>query len=201
VNAPSASARSTSRRLMVVAAGTGGHVMPGLAVAVRLREKGWGVSWLGTRNGIERELVAPMAIDFDPVPFSGLRGKGVLGAARGSVNLVRAWAASRQAIRLRDPHVVFSTGGYVAVPAGYAAACRGVPFALLNADASAHLSMRILRPIASIVLCGFDGSARQLAGDKGVVTGAPVREGIAALAAPAQRFAGREGFGERRGWS
>ena len=47
------------------------------------------------------------------------------------------------------------------MPAGYAAAWRGVPFALLNADASAQLSMRILRPIAASVMCGFDGSARQ----------------------------------------
>jgi len=181
------------RRLMVVAAGTGGHVMPALAVAACLREKGWGVSWLGTRTGMERDLVAPMSIEFDAVPFSGLRGKGALGAARGSLNLVRAWAASRQAMRRRDPHVVFSTGGYVAVPAGIAAACRGVPFALLNADASPQLSMRILRPLTASVMCGFDGTARQLAGARGLVTGAPVRARIAALAPPEQRFAGRQG--------
>jgi UDP-N-acetylglucosamine--N-acetylmuramyl-(pentapeptide) pyrophosphoryl-undecaprenol N-acetylglucosamine transferase len=188
-----AGAIAGGRRLMVVAAGTGGHVMPGLAVAARLRDRGWGVSWLGTDGGIERELVAPMAIEFDALPFAGLRGKGVLGAARGSVNLLRAWALSRRAIGRRDPHVVFATGGYVAVPAGYAAAGRGVPFALLNADASPQLSMRLLRPIAASILCGFDGAARRLAGAKGEVTGAPVRERIAALAPPAQRFAGRQG--------
>jgi UDP-N-acetylglucosamine--N-acetylmuramyl-(pentapeptide) pyrophosphoryl-undecaprenol N-acetylglucosamine transferase len=176
-----------------VAAGTGGHVMPGLAVAELLRARGWGVSWLGTRAGIERSLVAPLQIEFDAVPFSGLRGKGLRGAACGSVNLVRAFAASGRAMRRRAPDVVFATGGYVAVPAGAAAASRRVPFALLNADASPQLSMRVLRPIASTVLCGFDGAACRIAGRKGVVTGAPVREQIVALASPERRLANRSG--------
>ena len=134
------STRAASRQLMVVAAGTGGHVMPGLAVAELLRARGWRVSWLGTRTGIERSLVAPLAIDFDAVPFSGLRGKGLRGAACGSVNLVR-----------------------------------------------------VLRPITSKVLCGFDGAASRIAGRKAIVTGAPVRERIASLAPPEQRLAGRTG--------
>lgn len=185
--------RAMPRRLMVVAAGTGGHVMPGLAVAELLRARGWGVSWLGTRTGIERDLVAPLAIEYDAVPFSGLRGKGLRGAACGSINLVRAFAASGRAMRRRAPDVVFATGGYVAVPAGAAAATRRVPFALLNADAAPQLSMRVLRPIASTVLCGFDGAACRSAGRKGVVTGAPVRERIVALPSPQQRLADRTG--------
>jgi UDP-N-acetylglucosamine--N-acetylmuramyl-(pentapeptide) pyrophosphoryl-undecaprenol N-acetylglucosamine transferase len=168
-------------------------VMPGLAVAELLRARGWQVTWLGTRSGIERGLVTPLAIDFDAVPFSGLRGKGLRGAACGSVNLVRAFAASRRAMRRRAPDVVFATGGYVAVPAGAAAASRRVPFALLNADASPQLSMRVLRPITTTVLCGFDGAASRMAGRKGIVTGAPVRQRIAALGPPQQRLANRSG--------
>jgi UDP-N-acetylglucosamine--N-acetylmuramyl-(pentapeptide) pyrophosphoryl-undecaprenol N-acetylglucosamine transferase len=184
---------AASRHIMVVAAGTGGHVMPGLAVAQVLRTRGWRVSWLGTPGGIERSLVEPLAIDFDAVPFSGLRGKGLSGAVSGSVNLVRAFAASRRLMRRRAPDVVFSTGGYVAVPAGAAAATRRVPFALLNADASPQLSMRLLRPITAAVLCGFEGAASRLAGRKGIVTGAPVRSQIAALPAPRERFANASG--------
>jgi UDP-N-acetylglucosamine--N-acetylmuramyl-(pentapeptide) pyrophosphoryl-undecaprenol N-acetylglucosamine transferase len=191
--AAATSAPVPQRHLMVVAAGTGGHVMPGVAVAELLRARGWRISWLGTRAGIERSLVAPLAIDFDAVPFSGLRGKGLRGAACGSVNLVRAFAVSRRVMRTRAPDVVFATGGYVAVPAGAAAASRRVPFALLNADASPQLSMRVLRPITTAVLCGFDGAASRIAGRKGIVTGAPVRQQIASLAPPEQRLAGRSG--------
>ena len=56
---------------------TGGHVMPGSGVAEALRERGWSVSWLGTRAGMEHQLVEPHGIAFDAIDFSGLRGKGI----------------------------------------------------------------------------------------------------------------------------
>src|SRR5207249_5336332 len=67
----------SAQHLTVVAAGTGGHVMPGLAVAEALRARGWSVSWLGTRAGMERSLVEPRGIAFEAIDFAGLRGKGV----------------------------------------------------------------------------------------------------------------------------
>ena len=179
--------------LMVVAAGTGGHVMPGLAVAEALRSRGWTVSWLGTRAGMERSLVEPRGIAFDAIDFSSLRGKGIGTLLLGGFRLLRAIWQSRTAIRSRRPAVVFSTGGYVAVPAGLATSTTNVPLALLNADAGPLLSTRLLRSLASAVFCGFDGAAAALAGERGLVTGNPVRAEIAALPPPAQRFAGRKG--------
>jgi UDP-N-acetylglucosamine--N-acetylmuramyl-(pentapeptide) pyrophosphoryl-undecaprenol N-acetylglucosamine transferase len=179
--------------LMVVAAGTGGHVMPGLAVAEALQGRGWTVSWLGTRAGMERSLVEPRGIAFDAIDFSSLRGKGIGTLLLGGFRLLRAIWQSRSAIRNRRPAVVFSTGGYVAVPAGLAASMQSVPLALLNADAAPLLSTRLLRSLASAVFCGFDGAAAALAGERGLVTGTPVRGDITALPPPAQRFAGRDG--------
>jgi UDP-N-acetylglucosamine--N-acetylmuramyl-(pentapeptide) pyrophosphoryl-undecaprenol N-acetylglucosamine transferase len=179
--------------LVVVAAGTGGHVMPGLAVAETLRSRGWTVSWLGTRAGMERSLVEPRGIDFDAIDFGSLRGKGVGTLLFGGLRLLRAMWQSRALLRARRPAVVFSTGGYVAVPAGLAASAASLPLALLNADAAPLLSTRLLRSLASAVFCGFDGAAAKLAGDRGLVTGNPVRAEIAALPAPAQRYAQRDG--------
>ena len=113
--------------LMVVAAGTGGHVMPGLAVAEALQARGWTVSWLGTATGMERGLVEPRGLPFDAVNFAGLRGKGLRTMLVGGFALLRALWQSRAAVRSRRPRVVFSTGGYVAVPAGLAASLAGVP--------------------------------------------------------------------------
>ncbi len=118
--------------LVVVAAGTGGHVMPGLAVAETLRSRGWTVSWLGTRAGMERSLVEPRGIDFDAIDFGSLRGKGVGTLLFGGLRLLRAMWQSRALLRARRPAVVFSTGGYVAVPAGLAASAASLPLALLN---------------------------------------------------------------------
>jgi UDP-N-acetylglucosamine--N-acetylmuramyl-(pentapeptide) pyrophosphoryl-undecaprenol N-acetylglucosamine transferase len=178
---------------MVVAAGTGGHVMPGLAVAEALRSRGWTVSWLGTRAGMERSLVEPRGIAFDAIDFGSLRGKGIGTLLLGGFRLLRAMWQSRGAIRSRRPAVVFSTGGYIAVPAGLAASMQSVPLALLNADAAPLLSTRLLRSLAAALFCGFDGTAARLAGERGLVTGNPVRADISALPPPAQRFAGRAG--------
>ena len=65
-----------SRSLMVMAAGTGGHIMPGLAVAEEMRGRGWTVTWLGTTTGMENRLVPARGIPLDVIGFSGLRGKG-----------------------------------------------------------------------------------------------------------------------------
>ena len=62
--------------LVVMAAGTGGHIIPGLAVAREMQRRGWTVSWLGTRHGMENRLVPPSGIEMDTVDFAGLRGKG-----------------------------------------------------------------------------------------------------------------------------
>ena len=64
--------------LVVMAAGTGGHIVPGLAVAREMQSRGWSVSWLGTRTGMENKLVPPTQIPLDAIGFSGLRGKGLL---------------------------------------------------------------------------------------------------------------------------
>lgn len=181
------------KHLLVVAAGTGGHVMPGLAVADELRRRGWTVSWLGTRAGMERRMVEPRGIEFDAIDFTGLRGKGLRTLLFGGFHLLRALWQSRAVMRRRKPAMVFSTGGYVAVPAGLAAGLADAPLTVLNADAAPLLSLRMLASQAAAIFCGFDGEAAQRAGDKGLVTGNPVRADIAALTPPEQRFAGREG--------
>jgi len=179
--------------LLVAAAGTGGHVMPGLAVAEELRRRGWTVSWLGTRAGMERELVQSRGIEFDAIDFSGLRGKGPKTWLFGGFHLLRALWQSRAIVAARRPALVFSTGGYIAVPAALAASLAGVRVALLNADAAPLLSLKLLRSQASAVFCGFDGAAARLAGDQGLVTGNPVRGDIAQSASPALRYGARSG--------
>ena len=108
-------------------------------------------------------------------------------------HLLRALWQSRALVRARKPRAMFSTGGYVAVPAGMAASTLGVPLIVLNSDAAPLMSTSMLKPLASAVLCGFDGSAARRAGPKGEVTGKRVRAEIAQIRAPELRFAGRTG--------
>lgn len=178
--------------LVVMAAGTGGHIMPGLAVARELQARGWSVSWLGTRTGMENRLVPPAQIPLDAIGFSGLRGKGPVQALTGGLRLLKAFWDCLAILRRRSADAVLGMGGYVCFPGGMMAALLGKPLVLVNADASLLLSNRALLPVADAVAFGFDGAdARRT--KRALVTGNPVREAIALLPAPALRFAGRSG--------
>ncbi|WP_028310586.1 undecaprenyldiphospho-muramoylpentapeptide beta-N-acetylglucosaminyltransferase [Derxia gummosa] len=183
---------SPPRHLVVVAAGTGGHVMPGLAVADEMRARGWTVSWIGTTTGMENDLVPARGIALDRIAFTGMRGKGPRHMIEGAVRFVGAMAASLKLLRQRRAKVVFGTGGYVCVPVGLMARLGRRPLVLLNADAALLLSAKLLKPFVTRLATGFPPSGRKA----DVVerwTGNPVRAEIAALPDPAQRFAGRGG--------
>lgn len=178
--------------LVIMAAGTGGHIMPGLAVAREMRCRGWTVSWLGTSQGMENRLVPAASIEMDTIAFSGLRGKGLLHTATGGLRLLKAFWDCLRILRRRGADVVLGMGGYVCFPGGLMASLLGKPLMLVNADAALLLSNRSLLPVADRVAFGFDGPA--VKGVKaGVVTGNPVRAEIEALTEPAERLAGRSG--------
>ena len=178
--------------LVIMAAGTGGHIMPGLAVAREMRCRGWTVSWLGTSHGMENRLVPPAGTEMDTIAFSGLRGKGLLHTATGGLRLLKAFWDCLRILRRRGADVVLGMGGYVCFPGGLMASLLGKPLMLVNADAALLLSNRSLLPVADRVAFGFVGPA--VKGVKaGVVTGNPVRAEIEALPEPAERLAGRSG--------
>lgn len=182
-----------TKKLMIAAAGTGGHVMPGIAVAKILESRGWEVSWIGTEQGMERRLVERQGIAFNALNFQGLRGKGLKTMLFGGFKLLKCIFDSRRLLKENDTSVLFSTGGYVAVPVALAAGVQGIPYVLMNSDADPLLSIRMIQGNAAGIMCGFDGKAAELAGDRGLVTGNPVRGEISALPAPAERYAGRKG--------
>ena len=180
------------KHLIVMAAGTGGHVIPGLAVAREMQSRGWGVSWLGTPAGMENKLVPPSGIPLDTIAFSGLRGKGLLHTLTGGLRLLGAFWSCLQIIRRRRADAVLGMGGYVCFPGGLMAALLRKPLVLVNADASLLMSNKALLPFADRIAFGFDGAAAKSA-KHAVVTGNPVRAEIEALPAPGERFAGRAG--------
>ena len=181
--------------LVVMAAGTGGHIIPGLAVAQEMQGRGWTVSWLGTTHGMENKLVPPESesgIGMDTISFSGLRGKGALHTLTGGVRLLKAFWNCLAILRKRSADAVLGMGGYVCFPGGLMASLLNKPLMLVNADATLLLSNRSLLPVADRVAFGFDGpTARSV--KNAVVTGNAVRAEIEALPEPAQRWAGRSG--------
>ena len=180
------------KHLIVMAAGTGGHVIPGLAVAREMQSRGWTISWLGTPAGMENKLVPPTGIAIDTIAFSGLRGKGLMHTLAGGLRLLGAFWSCLQIVRRRRADAVLGMGGYVCFPGGLMAALLRKPLVLVNADASLLMSNKALLPFADRVAFGFDGAAANEV-RHAVVTGNPVRAEIEALPQPAQRFADRSG--------
>ena len=179
------------RHLLIMAAGTGGHIFPGLAIADTMRARGWQVSWLGTLRGMEADIVPKHGIAFDAIDFAGMRGKGVKHAIIGALKMFVGLVRCRSIIRARQPDVVLGMGGYVTVPGGMMAAMNGKPLALMNADAALLMSNKVLLPFAKKILFGF--AAEGMQGDKAQLTGNPVRDEISRLPLPSERYARRVG--------
>ena len=178
--------------LVIMAAGTGGHIMPGLAVAREMQGRGWSVSWLGTAHGMENKLVPAAGIPLDTISFSGLRGKGLLHTATGGLRLLKAFWDCFGILRRRSANVVLGMGGYVCFPGGLMASLLNKPLMLVNADAALLMSNKSLLPVADRVAFGFAGDAAAKT-KNAVVTGNPVRAEIETIAPPNERYAGRQG--------
>ncbi|PJG61668.1 undecaprenyldiphospho-muramoylpentapeptide beta-N-acetylglucosaminyltransferase [Yersinia kristensenii] len=177
-----------TKRLMVMAGGTGGHVFPGLAVAHHLMAQGWQVRWLGTADRMEASLVPQHGIEIDFIQISGLRGKGLMAQLTAPVRIYRAVRQAKKIMRDYQPDVVLGMGGYVSGPGGLAAWLCGIPVVLHEQNGIAGLTNRWLARIAKKVLQAFPGAFPHAD-----VVGNPVRTDVLALPLPAERLNGREG--------
>ena len=175
-----------SKTILIMAGGTGGHIFPALAVGHQLRAAGWRVVWLGNPEGMEARLVPQHGFEMVWVKFSALRGKGILRKLLLPLNLLRGFWQGLKAIRQVKPDVVLGMGGYITFPGGMMAALTGVPLVLHEQNSVAGLANRVLAGVADRIATGFPEVFR-----KGAWLGNPVRPEIAAIAAPAERMAGR----------
>jgi UDP-N-acetylglucosamine--N-acetylmuramyl-(pentapeptide) pyrophosphoryl-undecaprenol N-acetylglucosamine transferase len=192
-----------SRTILIMAAGTGGHIFPGLAIAKELVARGWSVHWMGTPSGMENRLVGEAGYPMVRVSMTGVRGKGALAWLVLPLRILVAFWQSTVAIFRIRPDVVLSLGGYVAFPGGMMAVLWRKPLVVHEPGAVAGLTNRVLAPVADRVIVGMEGAfarpvaqrwANALPKPKRVDwLGTPVREEIAALAEPGARYAGRAG--------
>lgn len=180
--------RARKPLMIVMAGGTGGHVFPALAVADLLVDSGCRVLWIGSRAGMEAELVPRHGHEMAWIAFGGLRGKGFMTRLLLPVRLLFAlWQALTIMLRQR-PVAVIGFGGYISFPGGLMAAMLGRRLLLHEQNAVAGMANRVLARAADRVLCAFPGVL-----PRAVWVGNPVRAEIARLAPPATRYAERQG--------
>lgn len=177
--------------VLIMAGGTGGHIFPGLAVAEELRRRGVPVLWMGAAGGLETQLVPRAGIAIETLDIAGVRGKGMATLIKAPLRIARAVLAARRSLRRLRPRSVLSMGGYAAGPGGIAAWLNGTPLLVHEQNRIPGATNRALARVARRVLAGFADAFAPA--QKALWVGNPVRANIAAIEAPAQRLAGREG--------
>jgi UDP-N-acetylglucosamine--N-acetylmuramyl-(pentapeptide) pyrophosphoryl-undecaprenol N-acetylglucosamine transferase len=175
-------------RVAIAAGGTAGHVVPALAVADALRDRGAEVEFLGGERA-EAELVPAAGYPFHPLRVAGLDRRNPLKAARALLWAAAAAGRARRILHAMEADIVLGGGGYVAAPAGLAARSLRLPLVLTEADSHLGIANRLLAPFAERVFLAFDLPGR--AGAKWVVTGRPIPAGTGS----ADRASARARFG------
>ena len=179
----------TNPTVAIAAGGTGGHVYPGLAVAEELRQRGCEVVWIGTRYGLEGQVVTQRQFPVEWLETRALRGKGWVAKLAMPWRLARAVYTAARIIGRQRPDVVLGMGAYIAGPVGIAAWLMRVPLVIHEQNAVAGLANRLLAPLCQRVLTGSSAVMSK----RGEHVGNPVRGEITRLVPPEQRYARRQG--------
>ena len=163
-------------KIILTGGGTAGHVTPHLAIIPRLMHDGWEVHYVGTENGMERDIMGKVpGITYHAIPAGKLRryvsSKNITDIGK----TLRGVKESRKIIEEVKPDIVFSKGGYVGLPVVVAAKLKGVPALIHESDMTSGLANKLCKPFAKALLTTFPETAKN-AGKKGVYVGAPIRE-------------------------
>ncbi len=173
--------------IMMMAGGTGGHVMPALAVADKLRDAGIDVVWMGTKQGIEAQLVADAGYELESIRIRGLRGSGLMRKLVMPFMLLYAGLQSLVVILRRRPLGVIGMGGFVSGPGGALAVLLRLPLVIHEQNAIAGMTNRWLSRWSRRVLTGFPETLGF--SNKYTWVGNPVRQEIADITEPQVRLA------------
>ncbi|MCV6614907.1 MAG: undecaprenyldiphospho-muramoylpentapeptide beta-N-acetylglucosaminyltransferase [Cellvibrionaceae bacterium] len=172
---------------LIMAGGTGGHVIPALTVAKELRARGAEIEWLGTRRGIEARLVAAADIPLHFLDVEGVRGKGKLALLKAPYLINKAIAQAAKVIRQMQPNAVLGMGGFASGPGGIAARLAGVPLVIHEQNAVAGTTNCLLAKLAARrKLEAFPGALKGAE-----LTGNPIRAEVSELWQQGERIAER----------
>ena len=178
-------------RALIAAAGTGGHIYPGIAVAKEIlrRDPQSQIRFVGTARGLENKLVPQAGFELSIIDSAGLKSVSALARLRGLAVMPRSFNAARRVIKEFRPDVVVGAGGYVSGPVLLTATVMRVPTLVMESNALPGFTNRMLARFVDRAAVSFEASLVFFRG-KGVVTGNPVRREFFEIPARA-REAGR----------
>ncbi len=163
------------KTIVLTGGGTAGHVTPNIALIPALEKSGFKICYIGSIDGMEKELIRPLKVPYYGIPCGKLRRyidmKNITDMFKVIVGIKEAFVLLKKI----KPDVVFSKGGFVAVPVVIAAKLLRIPVIIHESDITAGLANRIAMPFASVVCASFPETFEALPKQKAVLTGTPIR--------------------------
>lgn len=164
------------KRIILTGGGTAGHVTPNIALLPGLKERGYDIHYIGSYNGIEKELIEQLGIPYHGISSGKLRRYFSLQNFTDPFRVLKGFGEARKIIKSLKPDVIFSKGGFVSVPVVVAGKQCHVPTIIHESDMTPGLANKLAMPSASKVCCNFPETLQHLPEGKAVLTGSPIRQ-------------------------
>lgn len=164
------------KKIVLTGGGTAGHVTPNIALIPHLKELGYEVSYIGSYEGMERGLIEKLGIPYYGISTGKFRRYASLKNLSDPFRVLKGIFEAGRLMKEIKPDIVFSKGGFVAVPVVRAAASRKIPVISHESDMTPGLANKICQPMATKVCCNFPETVKMLSPEKAVLTGTPIRE-------------------------
>ncbi|MGN0151689.1 MAG: undecaprenyldiphospho-muramoylpentapeptide beta-N-acetylglucosaminyltransferase [Wujia sp.] len=164
------------KRIVLTGGGTAGHVTPNMALIPTLLDRGYSIHYIGSYDGIEKKLIEEMGIPYHGISTGKLRRYFSLQNFSDPFRVIKGFSEAKKLMKEINPDVVFSKGGFVAVPVVLAASSQKIPCIIHESDMSPGLANKICIPKATKICCNFPEAAQNLPEGKAVVTGTPIRK-------------------------
>ena len=163
------------KRIVLTGGGTAGHVTPNLAILPLLRQEGWEVLYIGSENGIEKKLIEAEGVPDYSIPTGKLRRYLSRQNITDMFRVVKGVSEATKLLKKLKPDLVFSKGGFVAVPVVLGAKKNKIPVIIHESDITPGLANKIAMPFAKTVCTTFPETLKYVPKEKGIHTGTPIR--------------------------
>ncbi len=164
-----------SKTIVLTGGGTAGHVTPNLALIPKLKLMGYRIEYIGTKNGMERQIIETTDVPYHMISAGKLRRYFSLKNLTDPAKILAGYMQAKRILKKIKPSVVFSKGGFVSVPVVFAANRLGIPVVLHESDYTPGLANRLCIPRADKVCVAFESTLKHIPDGKGVYTGLPIR--------------------------
>ncbi len=165
-----------SKKIILTGGGTAGHVIPNIAIMHRLKEKGYEIIYIGSKNGIERELIKPYNIKYYGINTGKLRRYFDINNFKDPFKIIKGVFEASKIIKNEKPNVIFSKGGFVAIPVIFGAFKDKVPIVSHESDITPGLANKISMPFIKKICITFPETASYIKENKAELTGTPIRK-------------------------